>query len=434
MSPLGRCDVLASDDHVVVVGAGHAGVQLVDSLRSGGFHGGITLLSREAERPYQRPPLSKDFIAGAGTPAPLPLRGDAFFDDARVRALWGVSAESVDTAARELLTSTGERVPYTALVLATGSDNRRLHVPGSELDGVVSLRTLADARAARAALDGARHAVVVGAGFVGLEFAAAARSRGVDVTVIGPTDRPLRRSVSPAVSAYLAARHALDGVRLELGSGVAAFRGGAEGTARQGRVEAVVTAEGRELPADLVVVGIGALPATQLASQSGLAVGDGVRVDGELRTSDPHVFAIGDCASFPSQHAGRRVRLESVQNATDQARHVAGVLCGDDPGAYSELPWFWSHQGPTKLQIAGLGRSGTTCVVRGDRGSGKFSVFAFDTSSDGAELVAVESVNSPGDHMAARRILSGGRPLSPQDAADLSFDLKAYSRTVPALA
>lgn len=423
--------MLRESDHVVVVGAGHAGVQFVDSLRTGGFPGPITLLSRESELPYQRPPLSKDFISAADDAQPLPLRGERFFEDSGIRALWGVSAAEVDRAAQEIVTSTGERIVYTALVLATGADNRSLGVEGEDLGGVVSLRTLADARAARAALVGARHAVVVGAGFVGLEFAAGARTLGVDVTVVAPTDRPLRRSVSPAVSAFLARRHTLDGLRLELGTGVAALRG------EHGRVTAVVTTDGRELPADTVVVGVGVSPATALAAAAGLAVDaetGGVTVDGALRTSDPHIFAIGDCASFPSTHAGRTIRLESVQNATDHARHLASVLLGEDPGEYRELPWFWSHQGPTKVQIAGLRRPGAHCVVRGDHVSGKFSVFSFDGAHEGAALLAVESVNSPADHMAARRILGAGRPLSPENLADPSFDVKAYSRAVPVTA
>lgn len=422
---------LGPGDHVVVVGAGHAGVQCIDSLRSGGYTGSITLLSRESARPYQRPPLSKDFIAGAGAPEPMPLRGEAFFDDAGVRALWGVSAQHIDTGAREVTTDAGERIGYTALVLATGAHNRRLGVPGEDLGGIVSLRTLADATRARAALATARQAVVVGAGFVGLEFAAAARTRGVEVTVIAPTERPLRRSVSPALSGFLAERHALEGVRLELGTSVASFQPGTPGSGREGRVASLVTADGRALPADVVVVGVGVSPAVALAAGAGLAVEDGVMVDGALRTSDPHVLAIGDCSSFPSAHAGRQVRIESVQNATDQARHAAAVLLGREPGPYSDLPWFWSHQGSTKLQIAGLIRHGVHSVVRGDQASGRFSVFSFAGGADDARLVAVESVNSPADHIAARRLLGAGLTLSPHDAADPAFELKAYSRSGP---
>jgi 3-phenylpropionate/trans-cinnamate dioxygenase ferredoxin reductase subunit len=224
----------------------------------------------------------------------------------------------------------------------------------------------------------------------------------------------------------------MDGARLQLGTSVAAIHAGAPGSGREGRVASVATDDGRELPADVVVVAIGASPAAGLAAAAGLAVRDGVTVDGALRTSDPHVLAIGDCASFPSPHAGHRIRLESVQNATDQARHAAAVLLGTDAGPYGELPWFWSHQGRTKLQIAGLSPHGAHRVVRGDRAAGRFSVFSFDTSSGAPRLVAVESVNSPGDHLAARRILAAGRALSPHDAADPAFDVKAYSRAEPA--
>ncbi|MGN6404727.1 NAD(P)/FAD-dependent oxidoreductase [Sinomonas sp.] len=412
--------------HIVVVGAGQAGVQLVDSLRAGGYGGRLTVLSRESERPYQRPPLSKDFVAGGSQAEPLRLRGESFFDDAGVDARWGVSAVAIDRARRRVRTSDGEWLAYDALVLATGADSRALGVPGEHLGGVHRLRTLDDARAASAGLASARRVAVVGAGFIGLEFAAAARARGLDVTVISPTARPLRRSVSPAVSAYLVDRHELDGVRFELCEGVSAISGVDDDA---GRVAAVVLASGRALPADLVVVGVGVTPASALAADAGLAVEDdgGIAVDGSLRTSDPAIFAIGDCASFPSPHAGRRVRLESVQNATDHARHAAAALLGQDAGPYAELPWFWSHQGKVKLQIAGLSRPGASTVLRGDPASGKFSVFAFD---DGA-LVSVESVNSPADHLAARRLLAVGTPLSPDEAADSAFDLKAYSRSAP---
>jgi 3-phenylpropionate/trans-cinnamate dioxygenase ferredoxin reductase subunit len=411
---------------IVVVGAGQAGVQLVDSLRAGGHAGPLTLLSREAERPYQRPPLSKDFIAGGPAGEPLHLRGRSFFEDAGVDARWGVSAARVDRISRQVETSAGESLPYSTLVLATGADSRMLGVRGERLGGVHPLRTLADARASSAALDQAKHVVVVGAGFIGLEFAAAARARGRSVTIVSPTARPLRRAVSPVVSAHLAERHELDGVRFELGEGVAELRGTATDA---DRVAAVVTTSGREIPADLVVVGVGVSPASELAATAGLALDDdgGIAVDGALRTSDPAIFAIGDCASFPSLHAGQRVRLESVQNATDQARHVASMLLGRDPEPYSDLPWFWSHQGGLKLQIAGLWRAGASTVVRGNLTSGRFSVFGFD---DG-ELVSVESVNSPADHLAARRILGTGLPLSPGQARDPDFDLKAYSRIVP---
>ncbi|WP_415855092.1 NAD(P)/FAD-dependent oxidoreductase [Sinomonas sp. G460-2] len=421
---------MGSDEHVVVVGAGHAGVQLVDSLRAGGYEGPLTLLSREACLPYQRPPLSKDFIAAGSAAEPLLLRGASFFDDAGVDARWGVSAERLLPSSREVLTSTGERLAYTSLVLATGAESRPLRVPGEDLAGVFRLRTLDDARAASAALEGARRAVVVGAGFIGLEFAAGARARGMDVTLVSPTERPLRRAVSRTVSVYLTERHAHDGERFELGDGVAAFFGTGSDDGGRRRVSAVATTSGREIPADLVVVGVGVRPASGLAAAAGLELADdgGIAVDGNLRASDPAISVIGDCASFPSVHAGRCVRLESVQNATDQARHAAAVILGKDPGPYRELPWFWSHQGATKVQIAGLRRGDASTVVRGDVAAGRFSVFTY---YDG-ELVCVESVNSPADHLAARRLLGAGRSVAPADAGDPAFDLKAYSRAAPA--
>ncbi|MEU5852404.1 NAD(P)/FAD-dependent oxidoreductase [Saccharopolyspora shandongensis] len=408
---------MSTSDRVVIVGAGQGGLQVADSLRAGGCEGAITIVGEEDDLPYQRPPLSKDYLRPGGEPAPLPIRAADYFTGLDVDVRIGVRATAIDRARREVVLNSGAVVPYGHLVLATGSANRTLRVAGGDLDGIHHLRTLAEARAVRADLESARSAVVVGAGFIGLEFAAVARKRGLDVTVLESADRPMGRVLSAPLSDFVAGAHRRTGIDLQVGEGVASFQG------RNGRVTAVVSSLGERYPADLVLVGVGVTPRTELAEQAGLAVDNGVVVDASLRTADERIYAIGDCANFPSHHLGARSRLESVQNATDQARHVARVILGR-PAPYQDVPWFWSNQGDLRLQIAGLGLPGDENVLRGDVDTGKFSVFRFR----GGRLAAVESVNQPADHMAARRLLAKDLPLGPEQAGDPAFDIKAYAK------
>jgi 3-phenylpropionate/trans-cinnamate dioxygenase ferredoxin reductase subunit len=406
--------------HVVIVGAGHGGTQLASSLREQGFTGSISLLGDEPGLPYQRPPLSKDFLVPGAEPAPLPIRGERFFTDQDIDHRPGCTVTAVDPQARTVTLAGGATLTYTDLVLATGARNRTVDAPGGRPAGVHHLRTLSDARDLHRRLASARRAVVVGGGFIGLEFAAAARAHGVAVTVLELAPRVLARALSEAMSHHLAEAHAAAGVDLRPGQGLAGF------DQRDGHVTAVVGTDGRAHPADLVVVGVGVVPNTELAAAAGLAVEDGVVVDEHLRTSDEHIWAIGDCASFPSVHTGTRTRLESVQNATDQAAALARTLVGA-PTAYEDVPWFWSVQGRRRLQIAGIvGPAGGPehTVVRGDPATGKFSIFRFREQT----LAAVESVDSPADHLAARRVLTHRLPLTPDRAGDPGFDLKAYSR------
>src|SRR6185312_6015040 len=344
---------------------------------------------------------------------------------------------SIDRAARTVALDDGTTLAYSKLVLATGAANRELAVPGADLAGIHGLRTLTDAQALHARLDAVRSVVVIGAGFIGLEFAAAARARGLDVTVLEYADRPMGRALTPVMSGFFADTHQRLGVTLRLGEGIASFDGD-----ENGHVTAAVSTTGNRYPADLVLVGVGVTPRTELAAAAGLEVENGIVVDGSLRTSDPDIYALGDCASFPNAHAGTRTRLESVQNATDQARHAARAIAGTsaqlaaepgsrfggEPGGYADLPWFWSNQGPLRLQIAGLVAPGDQTVLRGNPAEEKFSVFCFRNGA----LAAVESVNQPADHMAARRLLAAGRTLTPEQAADPDFDLKTYSKQQPA--
>jgi 3-phenylpropionate/trans-cinnamate dioxygenase ferredoxin reductase subunit len=267
----------------------------------------------------------------------------------------------------------------------------------------------------------AKSAVVVGAGFIGLEFAAAARKWDVDLTVLEAASRPMARAVSPFMSGYVADVHRSWGIALHLEEGLHAIEGD------HGTVTAVVGASGRTYRADLVVTGVGARARDELAQQAGLLTNNGVVVDHALRTSDPFVYAVGDCANAPGKRPGSRIRLESVQNATDQARRVAHSILGTDPGR-PEVPWFWSTQGDLKLQIAGLGEPGDVHHVSGDPATGRFSVLCFRDE----HLVAVESMNRPADHIAARRVLAGGTPLCLSDATDPSFNLKAHAQQLVA--
>ncbi|GBU18674.1 MULTISPECIES: FAD-dependent oxidoreductase [Methylobacterium] len=402
---------------VVVAGAGQAGLQLAASLREAGYDGDVTLVGDEPFAPYQRPPLSKAYLAGKTDAAGLGLRAEGFYADNRVGLRLGTRATAIDRTGRRLILEGGEALSYEHLVLALGARNRPLPVPGFDLAGVRQLRGLADADALKGALADVAAVAVVGAGFIGLEFAAVAAARGLSVTVIEAADRPMARAVSAEMGAFFRAAHEAAGIRFRFGSGVAALEG--EG----GRVAGLRLSEGGTVPADLVVVGIGVLPNQEIAREAGLAAEDGIRVDAMLATDDPAISAIGDCARFHSPYAAGltadgTVRIESVQNAIDQGRCLAARLTGR-PASYEAVPWFWSDQGPYKLQMAGLAAPGDASVIRG-RGEA-FSVFRFRHD----RLSAVESVNRPADHMIARRLLAARTPLTPEQAADPGLDLKA---------
>ncbi|GAB3261286.1 NAD(P)/FAD-dependent oxidoreductase [Arthrobacter pigmenti] len=416
---------MSTAEHIVVIGNGHAGVQFVDSLRNAGYSGQLTMIGEETSLPYQRPPLSKEFLDhGTTGPEPLPLRAEDFFARDNVSSITGSPAVRIDRIAQQVELADGRRIGYSSLVLCTGARNRQLNIPGSELSGVHGLRSLTDAQQLHSALATARDVVVVGGGFIGLEFASAACSRGLNVSVLEFADRPMARVLSRTMSEFFATSHQREGVNLRLGEGIAAFEG------RNGAVSGAVSDTGNVYPADLVLTGIGVAPRTELAAEAGLEISNGIAVDGSLRTSDANIYAIGDCASYPNRHAGGSTRLESVQNATDHAKHLANVLTGNATDAFDQVPWFWSHQCGNKLQIAGLVQADDETVVRGDPGTSKFSTFCF---RDGV-LAAVESVNQPADHMAARRMLANGHRLTPAQAADQEFDIKTYSKhPAPAL-
>jgi len=400
---------------VVIVGAGQAGFQTALSLRQEGFSGKVVLIGDEPSLPYQRPPLSKAYLFGKVGLDALRFRQEKFYGDHRIEVRHDLVA-AIDRTNRSVILGSGTSVPYDHLVLAVGAHNRALPVPGAELDGVLGLRTLADADALRARLKEAKNVVVVGAGFIGLEFAAVANTLGANVHVLELADRAMARAVTSEMSNLFADAHRSWGVHLEFRQGLSSIEGS------QGKVAAVKTTHGGRLPADLVVFGVGVLPNVQLAAEAGLDVENGIRVDAHLVTSDPAISAIGDCAQFPSLEAGGTVRLESVQNATDQARTVAARLAGKPARPYAAVPWFWTDQGDLKLQMVGLVQGCDETVVLGSAEAWSFSVLCFRHK----QLIAVESVNRAADHVAARRLLARTSTLSPQEAAALRFDLKTY--------
>ena len=404
-----------AQDPVIIVGAGHAGFQLAASLRQHGFEGAITLIGDEGALPYQRPPLSKEYLDGKIGLDLLLMRPETFYHDHRIEYLPGTAVSEIDRAAKTVRLASGERLGYGHLVLATGARNRVPALPGIELDGVCYLRTLAETDLLRDRLAAADNIVVIGAGFIGLEFAAVARGNGKSVHIVELTERAMGRVVSVDTSRFFAEAHRGTGVLFSFGAQAARIAG------RNGRVDHVELADGARLPADLVLVSIGVVPNGELAAAAGLAVANGIVVNGELLTADLNISAIGDCAAFPCHHAaGQPTRLEAVQNAADHARCVADRIVGK-PHPYGALPWFWSEQGKLRLQIAGLTAGHDRTVPRGTVESGEFSVFCYK----GGTLLGVESVNRPADHAHARRLLAGGRSVTPEEAADISFDLRA---------
>jgi 3-phenylpropionate/trans-cinnamate dioxygenase ferredoxin reductase subunit len=398
---------------VLIVGAGHAGFQVAASLRQHGYGDRICLINDEAHLPYQRPPLSKAYLKGEGRPDSLMFRPDKFYRDQNIELI-ADRAVAIDRGARRLLLASGTSRDYGHLVLATGARNRLLDIPNANLADVRYLRILDESEALRKQIASGQRVVVIGAGFIGLEFAATARIKGLEVDVAELASRVMGRAVTAEISDYFQERHTAAGIRIHLGVQATSIE--ADGT----KVTGVSLSDGRHLPADLVVVGVGVLPNVELAAEAGLPVASGIIVDEQLLTADPNISAIGDCALFASPRFGGSLRLESVQNATDHARCVAARLTGDAK-TYDGLPWFWSDQADDKLQIAGLTTGYDRVVVRGDRAQRSFSAFCYKAG----QLVGIESVNRAADHVFGRKILGVNRSIEPEQAADLGFDLKA---------
>ncbi len=390
---------------VVIVGAGHGGSQLAVSLRQEGYEGPVMLIGDEPEYPYHRPPLSKAFLKGTEDSL-QPLRGEAIYVNNAIDYRPGRRVERIDATARFCIVD-GEAIAFDKLVLATGAVPRRPALKGCDLDGVFALRTATDARRIKAAMATARNVVIVGGGFIGLEIAATMVAAGKGVTVLEIGERLLARAVSPVISKHVLARLAGAGVDVRFGTAAAEFLGSRA-------VSAVRTQSGDEISADMVVVGIGADPDVALAVEAGIAVDGGIVVDAQMRTSAEGIFAIGDCVRFPHWQLDRLVRLESVQNATDQARHLAGVIVGKHQEPYTAVPWFWSDIADMKLQMVGLSMDADEHVVAGDPGEGAFAVYHFGQG----RLIAIDSVNRPADHMLGRKMIAAGYTPATQEISD----------------
>ena len=404
----------------LVVGASQAGVQLVASLRQLGDTAPITLVGAETHPPYQRPPLSKEFLAGTTTQEGLAFRNTSFYADHDIELVSGERVVDVSLPSGDrpglARTSTGREVPFARLALTVGARPRRLDVPGADLDGILYLRDLDDAVVLRDRLAEASRVVVVGGGFIGLEAAAAARAQGKEVVVVEAADRLVGRAVAPVVSEFLREAHERRGSTVLLSTGVVGF-GGADG-----HVDGVQLADGSSLPADLVMVGIGVVPRTELAEQLGLECDGGIVVDAHARTSAPSVVAAGDCTVLPHPMTGEgRVRLESVPSAVAQATVAAATLRGRDAAITRSVPWFWSTQGDLKLQIAGLSTGFDQYVVRGDPDTESFSVLYYRSG----DLLAVDAINAPADYLAVRKALTQEIPLPADLAADAGTPLKS---------
>ncbi|MGF1544936.1 MAG: NAD(P)/FAD-dependent oxidoreductase [Parvularculaceae bacterium] len=405
-------------ERAVIVGGGHAAGQCAASLRQKGWTGDIVIVGEEPYAPYQRPPLSKAYLAGDLDAERLYVKPTAFYEKENVELRLGVRAEAIDRAARDVALSDGERLGYDVLVLATGAAVRRLPVPGADLSGVGYVRTIADVDRLRGAFEKARNLVVVGAGYIGLEVAAVARKRGLEVDVVERADRVMARVAGPTVSAFFEKLHRDNGVRLRLGAGFERFEGDGAGRVREARIAGVGA-----IPCDVAVVGVGIVPNDRIAADAGLAVDDGVLVDDCARTEDPRIYAIGDATRHPSRYFGGRLRLESVHNAIEQAKTAAAAICGA-PKPYDQAPWFWSDQYDVKLQTVGVcaGREERE-IVRGAPEDKSFSVFYLKDE----RLLAVDSVNAPADHMLSRRLIAAGAPINAAALADPSVDLKSLA-------
>jgi 3-phenylpropionate/trans-cinnamate dioxygenase ferredoxin reductase component len=400
---------------IVIAGGGQAAVQAADTLRRKGYAGRLTLVGEEPWLPYQRPPLSKKYLAGALERERLYLRPEKFFTDHQVAMRLGCRVTGIERREQRLRLDDGEVLPYDALVLATGSQPRRLLAPGADLGGVYYLRGIADADRIRAQFESGRRLVVIGGGYIGLEVAATARELGMDVTVLEMAERVMNRVVCAELSVFYEAEHARHGVRVLCRERVRALAG----DAASGRVRAVLTEAGAEYPADVVIVAVGVVPADELATAAGLECDNGIRVDEHCRSSDPVIYAAGDCANHPSPRYGVRLRLESVDNAFEQGSSAALNLAGT-PTVHDKLPWFWSDQYDLKLIIVGISAGYDAVVLRGTPAARAFSVCYLR----GGELIAIDSVNAPKDQMAARKLIAARARPDPDKLADPAIALR----------
>jgi 3-phenylpropionate/trans-cinnamate dioxygenase ferredoxin reductase subunit len=402
---------------LIIVGGGQAAAQAIHVLVQKGYTGTITLVGDESDPPYQRPPLSKKYLAGELDRSRLYFRPRTFYAQHDVALELGIRATGLDAQAKRLTLADGRELGYDTLLLATGSRVRMMDVPGAALRNIHYLRALGDADAINALMQPDRRLVIVGAGYIGLEVAAIARARGLDVTVLEAADRVMARVVCPEVADFYRQAHTAAGVEIVCDTAVSAFAG-------NGRVSAVVAANGRSFPCDLAIVGIGVGPETTLAEQAGLQCDDGIRVDEFTRTSASDIYAAGDCTNHPNSIVGGRVRLESVQNAVEQAKIAAFNMLGDAQ-AYAQVPWFWSDQYDLKLQIAGLARQYDHVVIRGEPATRHFAAYYLRAG----QILAVDAINSPKDFLIGKKLIAARAHPDPALLADSTVDLAELAQS-----
>ncbi|WP_207855961.1 NAD(P)/FAD-dependent oxidoreductase [Sulfurisoma sediminicola] len=396
---------------MVIVGAGLAGLTVAETLRAEGYAGPITLLGDEPHGPYHRPPLSKGYLLGETQEAQLVMRAPELLAKKNITLKVGTGVTAIDRAAQRISLADGSTLDYDGLALCTGSRLRPLPLAGADARGVFGLRSLADSRAIAAALETARNVVVIGGGFIGLEVASAARKKDKAVTVLEAADRLMARVVAPLISRFYLDLHSGHGVDVVLGAMVS------ELVVADGHIAAVKTKDGREFPADLLVVGIGILPNAEIAQAAGVECSGGIVVDACSRTSDPAIVAAGDCTARRMADGTFR-RLESVQNAVEQGKSAAAALLGRDR-EFNAAPWFWSDQYDVKLQMVGLTAGFDQVVTRGEPKGNKFSTFYYK----GGKLIAIDSLNQPAEHLTGRKLLDKGVSPTPEQAADIAFAL-----------
>ena len=404
---------LTDSDTLLVIGGGQAAAQAIASARQWGFGGKIRLIGEETALPYQRPPLSKAYLKGEMDEERLYFKPAEWYAEHNVETRLGIRAEAIDRKARSVSLSDGSAVSYDALVLATGSRPRPLPLEGAKLEGVHELRDLRDVDGLKPVVTAGKAMVIVGAGYIGLEAAAVARQLGATVTVLEMADRVLARVTSPVMSEFYTKLHETNGVRIMTGATLTALHG------EHGRINSVELADGTRLNADIVLIGIGILPNSELAEAAELDCNGGILVDEDARTSDRRIFAAGDCTVRPLLHYGRTGRLESVHNAIEQGKLAAAAITGRERPKL-DVPWFWSDQYDAKLQIAGLSEGYDEHIVRGDPETGRFAVFYFRSG----QLIAVDAVNAAPEFIVTKKLIISGQSLAPAELQDTSLSMK----------
>ena len=404
---------LSAAQKIVIIGGGQAGAQVVQSLRQFGYEGDLVLVGDEAALPYQRPPLSKAYMKGELGEDRLYFKPAAWYEDNKVETLLSQRVEKIDRARRQVTLEHGGHLDYDALIIATGSRPRPLPVEGADLENVFDLRGLADVEHIQPKMIPGHRLVIVGAGYIGLEAAAVARQLGLEVRVLEMEQRALARVTSPVISSFYEALHMEHGVDVRCGARLARLKG------EDGKLTHAVLASGEEIEADMVLAGIGIVPNVELAEDAGLPVKNGIIVDEDARTSDPRIFAAGDCTVRPLAHYARTGRLESVHNAIEQGKLAAAAIMGK-PRPALDCPWFWSDQYDIKLQIAGLSMGYDEIVVRGDIEAKKFAAFYLKNG----RLIAVDAINSPPEFIASKRLIMSGASVASETLKDTSISMK----------